>query len=89
MQPDHAAALCRCPLRRRCPPRRAPLLPLSLYPSLAALNLDLRVHVAIYFSSSDEVAAKLASVPVSLHRVLHVDAQWSPILPCQQLGRSH
>ena len=40
----------------------------------------------LFFSSSDDVAAKLAFVPVSLHRVLHVDAHWTSILPCQQLG---
>ena len=38
------------------------------------------------FSSSDGVAAKLASVPVNLRRVLRVDAHWTSILPCQQLG---
>ena len=79
---------------RRCPPRLPTSPPLPTSPSLptkesssfAALNLDLRVHVAIYFSSSGDVVAKLASIPVSLRRVIHVDAQWSPILPCQQLG---
>ena len=40
----------------------------------------------LFFSSSDDVAAKLASVPVSLRRVLHVYAYWTSILPCQQLG---
>ena len=45
-------------------------------PSAAAVTLDL-------FSSSADVAA---SVPVSLYRVLHVDAHWTSILPCQQLG---
>ena len=39
-----------------------------------------------FFSSSDDVAAKVASVPVSLRPVLHVDAHWTSILPCQQLG---
>ena len=28
----------------------------------------------------------MASVPVSLRRGLHVDAHWTKILPCQQLG---
>ena len=40
----------------------------------------------LFFSSSDDMAAKLASVPVNLHRVLHVVAHWTSILPCQQLG---
>ena len=40
----------------------------------------------IFFSSSHDVAAKLASVPVSIRRVFHVDAHWTSILPCQQLG---
>ena len=40
----------------------------------------------LIFSSSDDVAAKLASIPVSIHRVFHVDAHWTSILPCQQLG---
>ena len=40
----------------------------------------------LFFSSSDDVAAKLASVPVSLRRVLHVYAHWTSILPCQHLG---
>ena len=45
----------------------------------------------ILFSSSDDVAAKLASVPVSIRRVFHVDAHWTSMEPCQQLGvgRSH
>ena len=29
---------------------------------------------------------QVASVPVSLRRGLHVDAHWTKILPCQQLG---
>ena len=40
----------------------------------------------ILFSSSDDVAAKLASVPVNIRRVFQVDAHWTSMEPCQQLG---
>ena len=85
-----------------CRYRSLPLstsIPRNFCESSVALSLDSSVAGAasqrrrsgetkkfILFSSSDDVATKLASVPVSIRRVFHVDAHWTSMEPCQQLG---